>query len=333
MPRKSWWARLPFGVRMTAGTGALLLAIGGAVVGVAVLAKDGPDAPRIVTAVGQADPKTGMDAVPPEPPAHVPAPLGLDPAATLSRTTDQADRTGPRGPYEPGSIHPPLQTAPQAQVNPRAQVNPQAQAKPPARGQTRPQARGAGTRGPGVRGPVPAQPQPPRKPATVPAKPAAPVVPPKNTPDVTTRTDYEKREVPFQTQFVRDPSLPRGFRKVRVAGVPGEETLRYLVTVTGGQETERKLMDITVTREPQHRVIVFGSRRGFDRTFGGGRGGGEGCRGKKLDLCLLGRQAARPYCPDDQVELLDLEVEVELPEVELPEMDCDPELELPKLPQ
>src|SRR4051794_8519288 len=47
MPRKSWWARLPFGVRMAAGAGALLIAIGGGVAGVAALTRgDGP-APRI----------------------------------------------------------------------------------------------------------------------------------------------------------------------------------------------------------------------------------------------------------------------------------------------
>ena len=53
MPRKSWWARLPFGVRMTAGTSALLIAIGGGAAGVAALTKDDKDAPKVVTAVGQ----------------------------------------------------------------------------------------------------------------------------------------------------------------------------------------------------------------------------------------------------------------------------------------
>src|SRR3954451_14954687 len=60
MPRKSWWARLPFSVRMVAGTSALLIVIGGAAAGVSALTRNGPDAPRIVTAVGQA-----AQAVPP----------------------------------------------------------------------------------------------------------------------------------------------------------------------------------------------------------------------------------------------------------------------------
>src|SRR5690242_18805873 len=54
MPRKSWWARLPFGVRMASGGVALLVVTSAAVGGVAALTKDEPAAPRIVTAVGQA---------------------------------------------------------------------------------------------------------------------------------------------------------------------------------------------------------------------------------------------------------------------------------------
>ncbi len=42
MPRKSWWARLPFGVRMTAGTSTLLILVGSGVVGVAALTDEGP---------------------------------------------------------------------------------------------------------------------------------------------------------------------------------------------------------------------------------------------------------------------------------------------------
>src|ERR1700760_3298628 len=53
MPRKSWWARLPFGVRMAAGTVALLAVIGGGGPGAAALPRHDPK-PRIVTAVGDA---------------------------------------------------------------------------------------------------------------------------------------------------------------------------------------------------------------------------------------------------------------------------------------
>ena len=93
-------------------------------------------------------------------------------------------------------------------------------------------------------------------------------------PAVTTRTVSETRPIPYQTQLVRDQSLPRGSRRVQTPGVEGEQTLRYLVTYTAGQETGRRLLDVTVTREPVQRVIAFGSRRGMWHDDGPGRGHG-----------------------------------------------------------
>ncbi|MEV6493094.1 G5 domain-containing protein [Actinoplanes sp. NPDC051633] len=99
-----------------------------------------------------------------------------------------------------------------------------------------------------------------RVPAAKPAMPAQPAV--------TTRTETETRTIPFRTRLVRDPALPRGRKRIQTEGVPGEEVLRYAVTVTNGQPTDRRLVDSTVTRQPQHRVVAFGT----------GRGGGWGCR-------------------------------------------------------
>ncbi|WP_127498012.1 G5 domain-containing protein [Actinoplanes solisilvae] len=269
MPRKSWWARLPFTVRMVAGTSALLIVLGSAAAGVVALTKDGPDAPRIVTAVGQAAAEepppagtaAGGQAGAPAPRRAVAQP-GFDPGATAPRTSNQADRTATREPRRPAKAPPHAAApAPVRQVVPRDSVVPSA---------------------------------------------------------LTTRTEYEKREVPFQTRLVRDPDLPRGTKKVQSAGTPGEETLRYLVTVTDGQETDRRLMDITVTKEPQDRVVAFGARRG-DRDCG-----------KRLRLCVpLGRDG----CPterqpesavalggsvtvlDQDIELLDVEALGELPQM------------------
>ncbi|MCO8272357.1 G5 domain-containing protein [Actinoplanes sp. TRM 88003] len=330
MPRKSWWARLPFGVRMTAGTSALLLVLGAGVTGVAVLTQDNPDAPRIVTAIGQAAaPVLGAEPPAPAPPPHLSAEPGLDPVATLSRTTGQADRTGPRDPHGPAEVPPaPVATTTAQAAAPAKPVPaPPRPAKPaPAR--------------PGPAKPGPAKPGP-AKPA--PAKPQVPDSRPPAAPSITTRTDVDTREVPFQTRFVRDPSLPRGARKVTVAGVPGEESLRYLVTLTDGQETDRKLLDITVTREPQHRVIALGSRWGFgDRP----RRGRDEC-GRKLDFCLPLGRVAQPQCPDEEpeadelsvldqdIELLDLDLDLDLdvPAAEPAQMDCAVEPEIPRLPQ
>jgi hypothetical protein len=91
MPRKSWWARLPFGVRMAAGAGALLIAIGGGVAGIAALTRDGAK-PRIVTAVGDA---AVPDVATPE--GSPPGPLLRNPVAVPARTSAEADRSGSRG--------------------------------------------------------------------------------------------------------------------------------------------------------------------------------------------------------------------------------------------
>ena len=263
MPRKSWWARLPFGVRMTAGTSALLITIGGGVAGIAALTKDQPDGKRIVTAVGEAvgtpPPPAPPSGGPPVPQRDVAKPQ-YDPAGTPPRISDQADRTGARAPRPPGGA---ARTAGTAGAAGTAQRTQRTTAVPPPARATVPHA-------------VPPRPTTPDA-ASNPARPV-----------VTTRTEVERREVPFPTQVVRDPTLPRGARLVQQDGAPGQETLRYLVTYTDGRPTDRKLLDITTTRRPQPRIIAYGSRRG---NHGHGRGGRD-C-GKAVDLCLpLGRSAA-----------------------------------------
>ncbi|GIE27718.1 hypothetical protein Ait01nite_007630 [Actinoplanes italicus] len=107
-------------------------------------------------------------------------------------------------------------------------------------------------------------------------------------PIVTTRTDVETRVVPFDTQVVRDSSLPRGVRQVRVAGSPGEQTLRYLVTTTDGRPTARRLLSSSVTRKPQNRVVALGAAR---------KPAPEPVCDQALGLCLpFGRTAV---CPSD----------------------------------
>lgn len=113
-------------------------------------------------------------------------------------------------------------------------------------------------------------------------------------PAITTQTVTETRAIPYQTRLVRDPSLPRGRRRIATPGIPGEETLRWLITFADGKQTGRRLIDATVTRQPQHRVIAFGSRG-----RGPGRGHSREC-GMGLDPCLpLGRSA----CPaEDRID-------------------------------
>jgi hypothetical protein len=139
--------------------------------------------------------------------------------------------------------------------------------------------------------------------AAAPAQAGSPTV--KQQPAITTRTDTETREIPFTTRLVRDPTMPRGTRLVQTPGVAGEQTLRYLVTLTGGQQTDRRLLGSTVTRPPQPQIVAIGdaSDQGFGLGPGGSghwQGSGGGHRrhcGPTLDFCMpLGRGES---CPDD----------------------------------
>src|SRR5689334_24309336 len=113
MPQKSWWARLPFGVRMTAGTSALLALIGGGAATVAIMTKDEPRAVQVTAgrgSVGAAPADRGV-AIPE--PGAAPAALGgaggrlgepmADAAGTGDRTSSEADRTATRTPRQPGA--------------------------------------------------------------------------------------------------------------------------------------------------------------------------------------------------------------------------------------
>jgi hypothetical protein len=253
MPRKSLWARLPFGVRMaTAGLGVLSL-VAGTAGGIAALTSNDS---RVVTAVGRESAVVDMPAA--EVPLQSPAgATGLgdgvlghaqaeQDAAETRSAPGVADRTATRAPRRSTSVDSKGHNAAAAPA-----VGGAAPAVPPAAG-----------------------------------APAAP--------GVRTEQISETESVPFRTSLVRDPSLPRGAREIRTPGVPGERLLRYEVTYTGDRETSRRLLDSTVTREPQDRVVAFGNR---------GRGGGQqsGGRGHHRECRLLGscvRMSRNAVCTD-----------------------------------
>lgn len=243
MPRKSWWARLPFGVRMTIGTSAILGLLGGGAAAVAVIARSEP---RIASTAS----RDSTIAAAVQPAAPVPpvtetfagkTALGDADVVVERRTSDEADRTATRGPRRTATS----------------------------------EGRAAGAaRGDAVV-------------AATPEKPPAPAA----TPVITTVTVSETRPVPYRIQLVLDLSLPRGSRRVETPGIPGEQILRWLVTRIDGKETSRRLLDSTVTREPQSEVVAFASqRRGWRHQRMRECGPG-------LDRCLpLGRSA----CPEQE---------------------------------
>jgi hypothetical protein len=90
-----------------------------------------------------------------------------------------------------------------------------------------------------------------------------------------TRTDTRVRTIPYATRTVYDSGLPRGVKRVRSAGAAGERTLRYLVTLTDGHETGRRLLSSRITRRPRQRIVVLGSQS-RDRDDDQGTGGEPG---------------------------------------------------------
>jgi hypothetical protein len=251
MPRKSWWARLPFGVRMAAGTGALLLVSGGATAAFVALTTNDEAKPQFVTALGEAaagDAAVGTadgGAAPGRRPAQPVARGQLGAEAARSRTAAEADRTANR---DPARVATPAGSP---------TSTPAAAAKAAAR------------------------------------------------PVITTRTETETREIPYSTRVVRDPSMPRGIKQVQTPGMAGEKSLRYLVTVTDGRPTDRRLVDSTVTRQPQQQVVALGD---LDSDLGPGDwegswpGGGQldhhGRCGAVFNFCMpIGRGES---CPDEE---------------------------------
>lgn len=260
MPRKSFWARLPFGVRMaTAGLGALAV-VAGTAAGIAALT--GNDT-RVVTAVGRESPVVELPAEQTPPSGDTGLGAGTTGHAQAEREADaarsapgEADRTATRAPRRT--------TVADRKGSARA-VAPVAGAAPAA---------------------------PPA--VDAPAGPAAPAAP-----EVRTEQIAETEAIPFRTRLVRDPSLRPGTREIQTPGVPGERLLRYEVTFTGGRETSRRLLDSTITREPQDRVVAFGNRgrggwHGRGQHGGGQHSGGRGHREcRLLGSCVrMGRGAA-----------------------------------------
>jgi len=134
--------------------------------------------------------------------------------------------------------------------------------------------------------------------AVAPARDDSPAV--ASTPEVRTELISETEVIPFRTRLIHDPSLPRGSKRIQSEGVPGERLLRYEVTYTGTTETGRRLLDATVTRRPQRRVVAFGDRRGSTSQQGGS---GRDQRGEcqlTVESCVdLGRSAG---CVGDPAE-------------------------------
>ncbi|WP_435736889.1 ubiquitin-like domain-containing protein [Cellulosimicrobium sp. PMB13] len=65
--------------------------------------------------------------------------------------------------------------------------------------------------------------------------------------------------LPFTTEEVEDPNLPKGHRVVVQSGRVGEAVTTYAVQTLGGAEVARTVLTRTVTTEPRNEVIKIGT--------------------------------------------------------------------------
>jgi hypothetical protein len=105
-------------------------------------------------------------------------------------------------------------------------------------------------------GGTPVDPAPPYTPVDEPTNPPAP-----EPPTVETSTTTEQEPVAFETEFVRDRSMPRRTYETRTEGREGVKTLTYEVTTTNGQQTGKRLISETITEAPVTRIIAVGTGR------------------------------------------------------------------------
>jgi hypothetical protein len=222
MPPKSYWARLPFPVRMTIGALSILLVVSGGIYGLAFVFRAG-DPPAV-----QAAPREMVLPVIPPVPQPVPPPA-------------------PRLPSIRPAPSPPA-TAPAAGIgtHPATAEQPAAR-KPDLAARDTGEADRTATRAPRATPPA----------SSAPAKAAKA----KADPVVSTRTVSRTKAIPFSTQLVRDPSLDRGDKRIESPGSEGVQTLRYLVTYADGKEVDRRLLDASVTTEPRQQLVAFGADR------------------------------------------------------------------------
>jgi hypothetical protein len=265
---KSRWARLPFGVRMTVGAVALLLPCVGGIFAVSAVFS-GSDAGQavdryasIVTSDSHTSSAAGGGTTADPPAGTIPlggtvAGLGGAPGVPHAAEPGSTDAAG-AGTVD-GVI--PGATLPAA---PNAPGLPSPDSEMPMGG-------------------TPVDPTTDYEPAPV----STPPVPQPADPVVVTSTVTETEAVPFETQFIRDRSMPRRTHEVRVPGEQGVKTFTYEVTTTDGQQTGKRLVSEAVTKDPVTRVIAIGTGRTDCNDGDGDDGddGGDGDGGHSRSRC------------------------------------------------
>jgi hypothetical protein len=270
--QKSRWARLPFGVRMTIGGLAILLPCVGAVFAIgAMIGDSGAETLQRYTSIVTSD---STATTPPANGVALAGPDGTGISAGLGGAPGVPGIAGPgiAGPGGAGGVP----------GGPAVATGLGVPGAPPA----------AGTPTFDVEMPIggtPVDPTTDYEPVDVPPSPPPPV------PVVETSTVTETEAIPYETEIVQDPSMPRRTHEVRVPGEQGVRTFTYEVTTTDGQQTDKRLVSQAVTKDPVTRVIAVGTGRrgcdtgdddGSDGSDGDwGEGGADGDRQRQAEQC------------------------------------------------
>lgn len=238
VPMESRWARLPVGVRVVAGIGALLLPIGGIVAGISTMTVPSDPHPRSAAAPRKTSAHRAAGQAAPADTATGDTAGGY---TVGDGTAGSGDTAGGAPAADRGvDSHP-------KRVNVGLAEKPKS---PPTQDTSR--SNGA------------AAPQPTRTtpaPTTSPAAASRPSVVAAVKLVTTTRTDVVTRDVPYTTRIVHVRSLPSGVQQVLSPGANGQQIFRYAVTTVNGREIARRLIGSSTVRQPQSRVLAVGIER------------------------------------------------------------------------
>ncbi len=80
-------------------------------------------------------------------------------------------------------------------------------------------------------------------------------------------TESYTEEIPFETTYCEDPTLPQGQEKVLVAGKNGQMLCAANVIYVNGQESGRTVYQQTVVTEPVNQVIAVGTGEQVGQTL------------------------------------------------------------------
>jgi hypothetical protein len=102
-------------------------------------------------------------------------------------------------------------------------------------------------------------------------EPAADATTPPAPDRIVRKTVTETTSIGYSTRTVKDSSLANGKTRTTTSGKAGVRTLTYVVTLTDGRQTAKKLIKSVVTRAPVTKVVAVGTKRssGCDPNYSG----------------------------------------------------------------